>query len=538
MGARRLTARLSSLRDRPRVLARTIRIFLSRGLGLWLTVSCSYAQVNLDFESRAGTVSGPNAGLAAVHGWDVRGGATSIAIDDGIARSGKHSLRVETQWTGRRNGFTQDLDVRDVDGDRLRLSGFVKVDPDAPVEAFLRVRIDDGSRLLYIGRAQASAEQDAAGWHRISIDAPIGSRAERISIGGDVSGPGVAWFDDLAVESLDAVTLSPPSADAARYVRRALAIIEENAVTRAEIDWPAYRDRVMAQAHGAVTVSNAHLAVQFALGELDDGHSYFMSPRQMSRLDGEPVGNARSGRQARAPHAELLAGSVGYVRLPGFAGGDHMDRVVFAEDLQKLIARVDTAGACRWIVDLRDNQGGNLWPMLAGLGPLLGNGEVGASLRPNGERRGIWYEDGKVGLGDYVQLRVRGEAYKLRESSAPIAILLDGETASAAEIVAAAFASHPATRSFGTATRGATTATRTFDLIDGAALMLAVASTVDGNGRILTGPIEPDEFVVDAERGLALVDQSVVQAARRWLETKGDQSLFTGCTQNSADLTG
>jgi carboxyl-terminal processing protease len=511
---------------------------LTLAIGILLAVPCSHAQVNLNFESRAATATSPDASIASVYGWDVRGAGTNISIDDAIARSGEHSLRVATQRGGARNGFTQDLDARNIDGNRLQLSGFVKVEANAPVEASLRVRIDDGGRLLYIGREQAAGDEDADGWRHISIDAPIATRAERISIGGDVSGPGVVWFDDLAVESLDVGTLAPPSPAAARYVRRALAIIEENAVTRAELDWPRYRDRVMAQAHGAVTVSDAHLAVQFALGELNDGHSYFMSPRQMSRLDGEPVGNARSGRQARAPRAELLAGSIGYVRLPGFAGGDHIDRVVFAEDLQKLIAEIDAAGACRWIVDLRDNQGGNLWPMLAGLGPLLGNGEVGASIRPNGERRSIWYEDGKVGLGDYVQLRVRGDASTLRDTGAPIAVLLDDETASAAEIVAAAFASRPATRSFGTATRGATTATRTFDLIDGAALMLAVASTVDGKGRILNGPIEPDELVVDSERGLPLADQAVVQAARRWLDLRGYPPVLTGCARLSVDATG
>ena len=195
-----------------------------------------------------------------------------------------------------------------------------------------------------------------------------------------------------------------------------------------------------------------------------------------------------------------------------------MDRVVFAEELHKLIGELESAGARKWILDLRDNQGGNLWPMLAGLGPLLGDGEAGASLRPDGDRRRIWYEDGKVGLGDYVQLRVRGEPYRLHSPGAPVAVLQDDETASAAEIVAAAFAARPSTRSFGTATRGATTATRTFPLMDGAALMLAVASTVDRHGRVLSGPIEPDELVVDAERGENLNDQPAIEAARQWLD--------------------
>jgi len=209
-----------------------------------------------------------------------------------------------------------------------------------------------------------------------------------------------------------------------------------------------------------------------------------------------------------------------------------MDRVVFAEELQRLIGELESAGACRWILDLRENQGGNLWPMLAGLGPLLGDGDAGASLRPDGERRRIWYADGKAGLGDYVQLRVRGEPYRLRSAGAPVAVLQDDETASAAEIIAAAFAARPGTRSFGSATRGATTATRTFPLMDGAALMLAVASTVDRNGRVLNGPIEPDERVLDTGRSEALERQPIVQAARRWLDAQKAQRGLVSCAQS------
>ena len=31
----------------------------------------------------------------------------------------------------------------------------------------------------------------------------------------------------------------------------------------------------------------------------------------------------------------------------------------------------------RWIVDLRGNYGGNIWPMIAGVGPVLGEGIIG-----------------------------------------------------------------------------------------------------------------------------------------------------------------
>lgn len=477
------------------------------------------AQVNLGFEMQADQPVAQSA-VSTVPGWRARDGEIIAAVDTTTTRTGAKSLRVENLGGDGRNGFSQILDARVIVGDRIRVSAYVSAARGSDGVGSLRIRIDGDGRLLYIGRERAAGPADPNGWRRIVIEAPIAARAERISFGGELTGPGVAWFDDFSVETFLARDLPPPSAVAIRYVERALAIIDEHAVTRAALDWPAYRAAVLEQARGAVTVADAHLAVQFALSALGDGHSYFMSPRQMTNLADRPVGNARTARAPTAPRVALLDGGVGYLRLPGIAGGEHEDRVAFAETVQDRIAAVDPGAECGWILDLRDNQGGNVWPMLAGVGPLLGDGQVASSVQPGGELRSVWYEDGKAGLGDYVQLRVRGEAYRLRRPDAPVAVLLNEETASAAEIIALAFVGRPRSRSLGVPTDGAGTATRTFPLSDGAALMLAVASLADRDGRALRGPIEPDEIVAGAPRSQGLDEQEVIRAARRWLETE------------------
>lgn len=494
------------------------------------------AQVNLGFEMQSPAVdrSTVRSDVPAVPGWQTRNQNMIVAVDAVTARTGAKSLRVENGGGGGRSGFSQTLDARAATGDRIRVSAYVRAGPGSNGAGSLRIRIDGDGRLLYIRRERAVDPADPNGWRRIVIEAPIAARAQRINFGGELTGPGVAWFDDFSVETFPARDLPPPSAVATRYVERALAIIDEHAVTRAALDWPAYRAAVLEQARGAVTIADAHLAVQFALSELGDGHSYFMSPRQMNNLAGPPVGNARTARAPIAPRAQLIAGRFGYLRLPGIAGGEHGDRVAFAETVQALIAEVDPSADCGWILDLRDNQGGNVWPMLAGVGPLLGDGQVASSVQPGGEPRSLWYEDGKAGLGDYVQLRVRGSPYRLRRPDAPVAVLLNDETASAAEIVALAFMGRPKSRSFGTPTDGAGTATRTFPLSDGAALMLAVASLADRGGRVLRGAIEPDETVAEAPRGQALDEQEIIKASSRWLVSQQPGPAQLACEAGDA----
>ena len=487
-----------------------------------------HAQINLDFE----TVPLDETTPSSPPGWDVRDEDAAFEVDALTRRSGAYSLLVTSTTERGRASFSQVLDPRNVHGERVRVSAYLKAGgANATGTAGLRVRVEDDMSLIYIDRTQEALAAGASDWIRLEIEVPLAPTATEFSFGGEFSGTGWAWFDDFTFDLVDTATLPAPSPAALRYVRYALSVIEDNAFVRAELDWSAYRAAVMRQARGAVTVEDSYLALRYALGALGDGHSHFRTAERTASLADGPVENARTGRPPVAPRGNLLEGSIGYLRLPGFAGGSHMDRVEFAEDLQELIAELDASTDCGWIVDLRGNRVGNLWPMLAGLGPLLGDGEAGASVSPDCERKSFWYDGGRAGLGDFVHLRVRGEPYRLRHANAPVAVLTDEDTASAAEILAAAFAARPQTRSFGEATRGATTGTRTFQLSDGAALILAVANTSDRNGRIYSGPISPDEIVSAAESELPLAAQPAVRTAHAWLESGSGALPSMSCSR-------
>jgi carboxyl-terminal processing protease len=463
------------------------------------------AQVNLGFEDVA-----PQSGVPV--GWRAAADDALVAIDTTSAARGVRSLRL---GGGR---VVQDVAAERFDGNRVRISAEVRVDGPA-ANAALWVRVEGETGLLYADSVPVpTAAADA--WRRYEIEAPLDELARRVSFGAEIRGDGAAWFDEFAIESLQASSLPPPSPVAERYVERALAIIEQNSVNRERVDWRAFRSAVLEQARGADTVAASHLAVRFAMSHLADGHSYFMAPRQMTAIADEPVGNARTGRETVAPHSEPLSPSIGYLRLPGFAGGTHADQVAFAADLQQQIAALDGVQACGFVLDLRGNSGGNLWPMLVGIGPWLGDGDIALAVDPSGTRTAVWYRDGKAGLGDAVQLRVSDAPYRLRNVAAPIAVLTDRSTASAAEIIAGAFGARNEARRFGAATRGAVTGTRIFPLADGAALVLAVTQTSDRTGRVYSGPLAPDEVVEARARGLALADQPVVGAALEWLESR------------------
>jgi hypothetical protein len=475
-------------------------------------VTTTQAQVNLGFEDAA-----PQSGVPA--GWRTTAEDTLAEIDMTTALRGLHSLHLKRVAGSGGGRVAQEIDTERFEGNRVRVSAHVKVDDPAAIPA-LWIRVEGAMGLLYATTVPVAANPAAGPWMRYEIEAPLDGTARRLTFGPEIRGEGSAWFDDFAIEFVNASSLPSPSPAAARYVERALAIIEEHSVNREVIDWHAFRSAVLEQARGADTVAASHLAVRFAMSHLADGHSYFMAPRQMTSIADEPVGNARTGRAPVAARSELLGSSIGYLSLPGFAGGTHTDQVEFAVELQDHIARLDAADACGFVLDLRGNSGGNLWPMLVGIGPWLGDGDVAIAIDPSGTHTPVWYRDGKAGLGDSVQLRVQRAPYRLRDPLAPIAVLTDRSTASAAEIIAGAFGARPDARRFGAPTRGAVTGTRIFPLADGAALVLAVTYTSDRNGRVLSGPLEPDEVVEARARGLALADQPAVGAALAWLKSR------------------
>jgi carboxyl-terminal processing protease len=482
--------------------------------------AAAHAQQNLSFEEldARGTPLGWN------------GGAADVTADDATAVAGRRSLKVTRETAAGATRVTQRVAAAPLRGavqgaQRLRLTGAVRADAIAAGALWLRV---DGARgplfLDSFGYGREVAEPTAvvaktdgpAQWRRLEVELPFPDDVTEIAFGVSQRGRGTAWFDDLELTTTATDSWPPAAPAAVRYVDAALAIMREHSLRRAGVEWTALRKRALEHARGAKTAADSHLAVRYAVRELGDRHSYLQSPTVTRTLQRTAVSNARTGAALLAPRGERLD-RVTHVQVPGFAGGTPAEQVAFAETLRDVIALNDAASVCGWIVDLRQNSGGNLWPMLAGLGPLLGDGELAASVYPDGRRIAVWYRDGQAGFGDYTQLRVRAP-YRLR-SPAHAAVLVGGGTASSAEVLAVAFRGRPGTRSFGAPTRGLSAGNRTFPLADGASLVLTVAATSDAAGRVLEGPFVPDELVAGSRdgSGTRAAADGPLEAAVEWL---------------------
>ena len=109
-----------------------------------------------------------------------------------------------------------------------------------------------------------------------------------------------------------------------------------------------------------------------------------MKPSARRRLR-HPAAGTESA-PGTAPEVRALSSGVGYVMVPAFGSIDSSRAPVCDEPAFRACSRGSVCESAGWIVDLRQDGGGNMWPMLAGLQPFLGTGVLGYFQGPSRER--------------------------------------------------------------------------------------------------------------------------------------------------------
>jgi C-terminal processing protease CtpA/Prc len=294
------------------------------------------------------------------------------------------------------------------------------------------------------------------------------------------------------------------STPAREYLTKALDLIQQNGLYRGRVDWEDVRARAFVEATRAQTAAETYGGIRLALAALGDRHSNFQTPDSVVTM------NQRAAAGSSPPSGSMIDGRLAYVLVPHFLSSERSVIAGYATTLQNVVRSLDSSTTCGWVIDLRQNDGGNMWPMLAGLGPLLSEGAIGSFTDGNGSSATWFYENGAARLGRNELVRITEAPYRLRKPNPSIAVLTSARTTSSGEAVAIAFRGNPNTRSFGQRTQGLSTANGTFKLSDGAVIVLTQAIDADRSGNVYEDGVSPDVVTGASEAG-------VPAAARQWL---------------------
>lgn len=328
---------------------------------------------------------------------------------------------------------------------------------------------------------------------------------------------------------------SPPAYDPQAQLTKALEIARANSYRTNEIDWPALEAKVRAAAQGADDVVDLLPAYVTLTQELGDNHSFIRPTQAISdgwrdRHGGPlvvprstpplpPATSAFRGRRAVEARTVALPSGAGarVIVVPRMFGGGDPAATYASEMVQAVLA--ETATTCGYVVDLRGNVGGNVWPMATGLSPLLGDGPFGRTRDADGQPASTAEvrQGAAVLPSGEVMVSATGWRFEPVLATRPVAVLLDDAVGSSGEAIAIAFKGRAHTRSFGQRTRGLATSNREFDLGDGVTLGIASAWMTDRDGRHYPDGVPPDQSVPHGDGDAVDPDDAVVEAAKTWL---------------------
>jgi hypothetical protein len=410
-------------------------------------------------------------------------GATVTVTSSGSTPSGGAKMTLDaTPFRGHTVTLQADLTAHDVQGSGLiwmRVIG-----PDGLID-----RANTGD-FPVSGNATASSR-----FRRLDIPAA----ATGLELGVTLAGQGSVTAERFKL-IVGPLTQPRPVVSAKAELDAAIGVVRRYALNASAVDWSTVEPQIRAMAAQAKVSSDVYPAIRALLKALGDHHSFLLE-----HAAGDAFG--KEGGSTADPIVDTQGKGIGYVMMPGYEGTDAQAQRAFAAGIAGALYKTAPQAQCGWIVDLRNDHGGNMHPMLEGLTPLLGNPPYG-SFRDAYGRLAPW----SVKLNFYTERWIHPDL-----SVAPVAVLLGPHTASSGEVVAIAFQARAHTRSFGAATEGLTTANRTFPLPDGALIFLASAVDVDRTNREYGGKLEPDQ-PVSSTPGEAT--DPVIDAARTWLSTQ------------------
>ena len=243
-----------------------------------------------------------------------------------------------------------------------------------------------------------------------------------------------------------------------------------------------------------------------------DGHSHCCEPRRTvvtTALDmGDTVAPAESSGESQSAEAFLIEHNgmrLWRVPVPEIVAPTESESRAYQERVHEQIKRGEEFQVDGFVIDLRGNRGGSMWPMYHGILSLVGTGDVGAFffLEKSNENTARLHTVSIDGT-DYQLVRESFDAissayYRDRPNlipgnllDPPVAVWVDGDTGSAGEITSLILRGRPNTTIIGVPTAGMSTCNTTLRIPRD--LHPLVSS--QGTGGPITIP-EPEPWDVD-----------------------------------------
>ncbi len=242
-------------------------------------------------------------------------------------------------------------------------------------------------------------------------------------------------------------------------------------------------DKIVGVNDTAVNIDNYNEAINMMRGVGEYGKTDDMTLTILRGSEKIKIDITRTEVVNQTVKTKMLDNNIGYIRISQFDDDTGAD---FSRLTDNLIAD----GAKSLIIDLRDNPGGVLTGVVNVADKLLGKGKI-ITIKEKSGKETVYNSD-------------------KNEVDLPMCVLINGNSASASEVLAGALKDHKKATLVGEKSFGKGIVQTIFDLSDKSALKITTAKYYTPNGTCIHGKgIQPDYKVeLNADKNIMALDAS------------------------------
>lgn len=141
------------------------------------------------------------------------------------------------------------------------------------------------------------------------------------------------------------------------YIDEVINLIEEHSINNDSIDFQKLRRNANARLKGANSYEDCYSVIQSMIVDLGDNHNLFLTKKEADKwlLGGE----TENRNELITFSGKLLNSDIGYLKIKEFNIRDSTSIQIYTDSLQQIIKSIDNKNLKGWILDLRENRGGN-----------------------------------------------------------------------------------------------------------------------------------------------------------------------------------
>ena len=326
-----------------------------------------------------------------------------------------------------------------------------------------------------------------------------------------------------------------------RVLDSILIVAKNNSLYKENVDWDVLEKEVYTRFIDSDTITSIIKPVQHLLNQLGDFHGSLFLNGQHYRGNVKVTRDVSYDYQSKdyiskmssifqkTLNQDTIKGfitteKIAYLEIPMMMpyGGDGNDVIANTLKIRNKICELKSKNPIGWILDLRGNLGGNMYPMLMGLAEILplkinmgGDSKDGKSINQKWKmENGIFY------YGENSYPNIPKLNCQFLEQKNKIAVLIGRYTASSGEVVACALKTQEKIQLFGEQTSGATTANQWTPIGKEVVFNPAISYYVSKNKMIHKDGVIPDIEISEDFSFDNPISGKVFKKAVQWLTKK------------------